>query len=282
MLSIDNANKKIETMRALLNKPPASPVPASEPLFLGVDIGTANVVSLVIDSKGEPVCGMLDKAHVVREGMIVDYFHALKLVEKQLHQLEDNLQRPLSRVVSAVPPGTIHNNGKVTRNLLEGAGLEVLDIIDEPTAAAKTLEITDGIVVDVGGGTTGISVLKDGRVIETTDESTGGFQLDLVIAGGFGISTDEAEEKKCDPGLQKSLFPVVKPVFEKIITITRNFAQSYLPETIYLVGGTCTFPGFSQLMEKELQVPVVLPEYPLLVTPLGMAIACSDLLAEKE
>ena len=32
-------------------------------------------------------------------------------------------------------------------------------------AAASVLGIRDGAVVDVGGGTTGISILKDGKVI---------------------------------------------------------------------------------------------------------------------
>lgn len=47
-----------------------------------------------------------------------------------------------------------------------------MNIVDEPTAAAAVLKITDGAVVDVGGGTTGISILKDGKVIYTDDEAT--------------------------------------------------------------------------------------------------------------
>ena len=34
------------------------------------------------------------------------------------------------------------------------------NIVDEPTAAATLLDIKNGAVVDVGGGTTGISILK--------------------------------------------------------------------------------------------------------------------------
>ena len=46
---------------------------------------------------------------------------------------------------------------------------------------AEVLGITDGAVVDVGGGTTGISILKDGEVIFTADEATGGNSYDACI-----------------------------------------------------------------------------------------------------
>ena len=55
------------------------------------------------------------------------------------------------------------------------------------------LGITDGAVIDVGGGTTGISILKDGRVVYTVDEPTGGTHMNLVISGAYGISIPEAE-----------------------------------------------------------------------------------------
>ena len=282
MQDINQVNERINRMYALLNNPPAAMPEEDEPLFLGVDIGTANVLSLVVNSKKEPVAGRIDKAHVVREGMIFDYFQALQLVEKQVGDLKQALHRDLRHVVSAVPPGTEHNNGKVTRNLLEGAGLNVLSVIDEPTAASIALEIRDGVVVDVGGGTTGVSILKDGKVVFSDDESTGGFQLDLVLAGGLGIPIEEAEEKKCDPALQEKLFPVVRPVFEKIITITQRCIKGYDPEIIYVVGGTSTYPGFAQLMQKTLGIPTVLPDHPLLVTPMGMALSCADQMANQE
>ena len=282
MQDLNQVNERIDRMYAALNQPPSVMPDQNEPLFLGVDIGTANVVSLVVNSRKEPVAGRIDQAHVVREGMIFDYFHALRLVEKQVGDLKQFLNRDLRNVVSAVPPGTEHNNGRVTRNLLEGAGLNVLSIIDEPTAAAIALEIKDGVVVDVGGGTTGVSILKDGKVVFSDDESTGGFQLDLVLAGGLRIPIEEAEMKKCDPQLQEKLFPVVRPVFEKIITITHRCIKGYDPEIIYLVGGTSTYPGFAELMQKMLGIPTVLPVHPLLVTPLGMALSCADQAGQQQ
>ena len=269
-------------MNSLLGKNDIEQPGKDAVLSLGIDIGTANVVTLVLDENKNPVTGEIERAHVVRDGMIVEYFYALQIVRKQLETIQRRLGgRELRTVVSAVPPGTEHNNGKVTRNLLESANLEVLSVIDEPSAAAKALHIQDGVVVDVGGGTTGISVLENGEVIYTADESTGGFHVDLVLAGGLGISIEEAEKMKCNKAKQKDLFPVIKPVFEKIITITEKYISDFDPPCIYLVGGTSTFAGFSDLVQKELGIPTVLPPAPLLITPLGMAVACCDINESK-
>ena len=247
------------------------------PYYLGVDIGTANVVTVVLDQDGEPVDGEIVRAHVVREGMVVDYLNAVRLVQEQVDRLQQRLNTELTLAASAVPPGTEGNNGRVTRNILESVGLDVMDVIDEPSAAALALGITDGAVVDVGGGTTGISILEQGQVTYTADEPTGGFHLDLVIAGGLNISLEEAEARKCTPAMQKLLFPVIRPVFDKMITITKRHLSGKNVPAVYLVGGPTSFPGFRELMEKELGLPVYLPACPLLVTPLGIALACKKL-----
>jgi ethanolamine utilization protein EutJ len=250
-------------------------------LFSGVDIGTANLVTVVVDEKGIPLDGEITPANVVREGMVMDYFQAIKMVETQLDKLRTRLAAPLSITASAVPPGTESGNGRITRNILEAAGLEVCSVIDEPTAASVALGITDGAVVDVGGGTTGISIIENNKVIFTADEPTGGFNFDLVIAGGLGISTAEAEKMKKDPDQQQKLFPVVKPVMEKIITITSKCLGDYEVNAIYLVGGSSEFLGFAQLMENALKIRTFLPKFPLLVTPLGIAMNCRNTILSR-
>ena len=67
-----------------------------------------------------------------------------------------------------------------------GADIEVTALVDEPSAAAKVLSISDGAVVDIGGGTTGISVIRDGEPIYTADEATGGTHVDLVAVLAAG------------------------------------------------------------------------------------------------
>lgn len=252
----------------------STPAEITQPVFIGVDVGTANVISVAVDAKGVPLAGEMTPARVVREGMVTDYFGAIHIVCDQINKLETRLGTKLTVSASAIPPGTEQGNVKVTKNILEAADLTVTKIIDEPTAAALVLGIDEGIVVDVGGGTTGISILERGKVIYTADEPTGGFQLDLVIAGHFGITLEEAEGKKRDQQQQKKLLPIVRPVFEKISRIVQQHIAGYKAKDLFLVGGTCGFPGFDKLLASETGLRTYLPRQPLLVTPLGIALAC--------
>jgi ethanolamine utilization protein EutJ len=144
-------------------------------------------------------------------------------------------------------------------------------LTDEPTAANALLGIQDGAIVDVGGGTTGIAVLQAGNVIYTADEPTGGTHFSLVIAGAHDISFEDAENMKLDPNEQGRLFPVIRPVMEKVASIVARHVADYPVEKITLVGGTSSFPGIAGVVEEYTGIPTEAPEKPVFVTPIGMA-----------
>ena len=73
---------------------------------------------------------------------------------------------------------------------------------------------------------------------------------------------------------QRKIFPVIKPVVEKMASIVHRFIQGYDVDTIYVVGGACVFDKFEQVFEKEIGIKTVKPVEPLLVTPLGIAFNC--------
>ena len=226
-------------------------------LRLGVDLGTANIVVSVVDSSNTPIAG------------------ASRAVRNMKAKLEDLMGVEFYEAATAVPPGIISGNVKVISNVVESVGLDVINVVDEPTAAASVLGITNGAVVDVGGGTTGISILKDGEVIFTADEPTGGTHMTLVLAGSLGCSFEEAERIKKDPKQEMLVFPVVKPVIEKMAAIVARFIQGYDVDVIYVVGGACSFKKFESVFEKETGVKTIKPKEPLLVTPLGIAMNCN-------
>ncbi len=243
-------------------------------LRVGVDLGTANVVVAVVDETGHPVAGAVKPAQVVRDGLVVDYVGAVNIVRRLVENLRAVLGAELLMAATAVPPGTGDRDSRATRYVVESAELQVVNVVDEPAAAAAVLGVRDGAVVDVGGGTTGISILKEGEVVYTADEPTGGTHFTLVISGHYGLPFHEAEAIKLDPGRQPELLPLVRPVMEKVAAIVRRHLQGWDVPTLYLVGGAFSFHGFVDVMEHHLDVPVLCPPEPLLVTPLGIALCC--------
>ena len=243
-------------------------------LKTGVDLGTANIVLAVVDEENHPVAGALYPSTVVKDGIVVDYMGAIRIVRRLKHQVEEAIGQELTNASCAIPPGIIAGNVKCIANVVEGAGFEVSNVLDEPTAASTVLDIKDGAVVDVGGGTTGISILKDGEVIYTADEPTGGTHMTLVLAGYYGISMEEAEQIKKDPTKESEVFPIIKPVVQKMASIVKHFLEGYQVPAIYLVGGACSFHEFVDVFEKELNIKTCKASRPLMVTPLGIAMNC--------
>lgn len=58
---------------------------------------------------------------------------------------------------------------------------------------------------------------------------------------------------------------------EKVGTIVQRHIADHPVETIYLVGGTCAFPGMAAVIEEITGVKTQLPGNPLFITPLGIA-----------
>lgn len=249
-------------------------VSPDEPLLVGVDLGTAYIVVVVLNSKKEPVACAMEFAQVIKDGLVVDYIGASRIVRKLVGQLEERLGRTLEEAAIAVPPGTGERDSKTHSYVVEGAGLTVTSILDEPTAANAVLGIEDGVVVDIGGGTTGLSVIEKGKVVYTADEATGGTHLTLVMSGNHRVDFEEAERLKKDPALQGETLLVVTPVIQKMASIVRNHIQGRKVNGVYLVGGTCCLKNFERVFEKALGFKVFKPANPFLVTPLGIALNC--------
>lgn len=207
-------------------------------LKVGVDLGTANTVLAVVDTTNRPIAGISAPSQAIRDGVIVNYYESVQLVTRLKAELEEKLKTEL------------------------------------PYAAAAVLKISDGAVVDVGGGTTGISILKNGKVIYTDDEATGGSHMTMTVAGHYNIPYEEAEILKTDRSKEAEIFPVIKATVEKMATITQKFLTGYQVPAVYVVGGSASFEDFTGVFEKKLGLPVYRPVHPLLVTPLGIAYYC--------
>lgn len=240
-------------------------------VHVGVDLGTAYTVLFVLDENYNPLVGAYEYAEVVRDGVVVDFSGATNLVRRLKHKVEEQLGFELNKAATGYPPGVPITEVRANRYVLESAGLDCTELVDEPTAANAVLRVDHGAVVDVGGGTTGIAVIQDGKVVYTADELTGGTHFTLVIAGRFKIPYAEAEALKINPQEQEKLFTTIRPVMEKIGTNIERHIFRYSVDHIYLVGGTSAFHRIAEVINSITGVPTTVPGNPLFVTPLGIA-----------
>ena len=245
------------------------------PLKVGVDLGTAYIVIVVLDEDDNPVACEKKAARVLRDGVVVDFVGASRIVKELKAKLEDRLGVELTQCAIAMPAGT-ESSTKTHIYVAESAGFEVINVLDEPTAANAIYNITNGAIVDIGGGTTGLAIFKDGKVVRVADEATGGTHLSLVLSGNMGISFEEAEEMKMNSDNHKMIFPIVKPVIEKMASIVQRNIDTTETEVLYLCGGTCCLTGIEKVFEKQVGIPTIKPNDPFLVTPTGIAMNCVE------
>ena len=225
------------------------PEPPSGPLHIGADLGTAYVVLVVLDQHCQPVAGEYQFAQVARDGLVVDFFGAVDILRGMKSRIERRIGCELTHAASGYPPGVPQAEVRATANVVEAAGMRCIGLIDEPSAANNVLQLQHGAIVDVGGGTTGVAVIENGKVIATADEATGGTHFSLVIAGALGITFEEAERMKTTPSEQARLFPVIRPVMEKVGSIVARHVRPHNVQNLTLVGGTCAYPSMGHCLQ---------------------------------
>ncbi|SPW58383.1 ethanolamine utilization protein [Escherichia coli] len=175
---------RLQTAATLCNQTPAA---TESPLWLGVDLGTCDVVSMVVDRDGQPVAVCLDWPmwSATASSGISSVRSPLFVAISTL--LSSNSVFVLAMRRLSFPLGT---DPRISINVLESAGLEVSHVLDEPTAVADLLQLDNAGVVDIGGGTTGIAIVKKGKVTYSADEATGGHHISLTLAGNRRISLE--------------------------------------------------------------------------------------------
>lgn len=261
----EECQRRLDTAARILNR--EERVTVQGPISVGIDLGTADVVLMVLDAAGEPVAAFLEWAEVVRDGVVVDYPGAIDITRNLVEKARRRTGLEITHAATSFPPGT---DPRLSTNILEAAWLEVAGFMDEPSCVASLLNLDKTAVVDIGGGTTGTAVVREGQVVFSADEPTGGRHISLVLAGHYGMSFDEAETFKRTSG-NRDILALVRPTLQRMADIVSDHIRGRNVERIILSGGTCCLEGVAQVLEKELGMPVTLPSQPLLLTPLAIA-----------
>ena len=195
--------------------------------------------------------------------------HLKKLAEKQL-------KTEIKKAVITVPAyfdETAKNATKLAANL---AGLEVLRLVNEPTAAALAYGLDNDAegtycVYDLGGGTFDVSVLKMQKGIFKVlgvagDNALGGDDFDDLISKYLGVSRAEARKIKEEQTIDQTLFE--KLIFEKLektFTLTKNLLDDLDLESsdikgVIAVGGSTRIPLIKKKLAEIFGLEKVLDE----------------------
>ncbi|MFZ9180251.1 MAG: Hsp70 family protein [Rickettsiales bacterium] len=193
------------------------------------------------------------------------------LILKYLKEIaEKKFEKKISKAVITVPAYFDENAKNATKQSAKIAGLEVLRLLNEPTAGALAFGLDNKaigtyLVYDLGGGTFDVSVLKitNGvlRVIGVAgDNNFGGDDIDeLLIKAGF----ENAKEIKENLSFQDSYNSLTRAKFDEIIFSkiqnTIEIAKDLIMDLeldkskldgIILVGGSSRIPLISSELKK--------------------------------
>ncbi|MCD2195711.1 ethanolamine utilization protein EutJ [Actinomycetospora endophytica] len=247
--------------------------PPSRPR-VGVDLGTASCVLVVLDDD-RPVWVESAGSGALHDGVVVDFARAVATVRSLRSRAEDALGVPLTRAATAYPPCIPVADARACTYVCEAAGFDEVALVDEVSAAQRTLEISDGVVVDVGGGSTGIGVFRGGELVRLDDRPGGGHHLDLVLAGALGITVEEAERTKRER--PADALPILVPGLHRIAESVRAMTAGTDDELpLHLAGGALMIPRAGDVLASYLQRTVVTHPHALLVTPVGIARSCPE------
>ena len=124
----------------------------------------------------------------MRNGVIGDFDVAQEMITyfiKQAALRRSRLTGP--RMIVSIPCSATAVEQRATREAAAAAGARHVFLIEEPMAAAfgadlPVTEATGSMVVDIGGGTTGIAVLSLGGIVDSENVRVGGYDMDEAIS----------------------------------------------------------------------------------------------------
>ncbi|MDA2919601.1 rod shape-determining protein [Desulfobacterota bacterium AH_259_B03_O07] len=132
--------------------------------------------------------GSIKAIRPLKEGVIADFDVAQKMLEyfiRMTHNNRKSFVRP--RIIVSVPIGITEVEKRAVRESAEAAGAREVYLIEETMAAAlgAGMAVTEpggNMVVDIGGGTTGVAVISLAGIVVSKSVKVGGDRLDESIA----------------------------------------------------------------------------------------------------
>jgi ethanolamine utilization protein EutJ len=245
--------------------------PSDGSLSFGVDLGTATIVLTAVDGQERPVYWDSLPCQAVRDGVVVNFADAVTAVRQLKAAATSALGREIVAAATAFPPGVPQAEARACHYVLENAGITCRHLVDEVTAAQALLRLDDGVIVDVGGGSTGVGIVLNGNIIALDDEPGGGHHLDLILAGALRIPVEEAEERKRRGDQDYS--HILRPGIERIASSIVRQIGDHAVESIHLVGGAVRIAHAASIVAGFSGIQTWAYPHSELVTPFGIAMS---------
>lgn len=192
------------------------------------------------------------------------------ILQKIKHDVEAYLGEPIKQAVITVPAYFNDNQRQATKDAGQIAGLEVLRLVNEPTAAALAYGLNKSdrdmkiLVYDFGGGTLDVTIMEFGKgVFEVRatngDTQLGGTDMDNAIVDflvGEVNNQFGTDLKKNPQGLQRLREAGEKAKIELSTTLTTDINLPFLGEDKN--GKPINFSyTFSRAKLESLVMPIV-------------------------
>lgn len=164
--------------------------------------------------------------------------------------------------------------------VVDKLGLEVVNLTLEPIAAISVaipqkFRLLNLALVDIGAGTSDIALTKNGAVFSYAMVDVAGDELTETLVQRYLLDFDSAENLKinlCKEDEQRFTdvvgIPYTLPTHEILSTMTSEInrigakiaegiiaANGGVPSAVFLIGGGCQVPGFSQCLAEHLDLP---------------------------
>lgn len=221
----------------------------------------------------------------------------------------------LSGAVITVPAYFDDGQRQATKAAAELAGIEVLRLLNEPTAAALAYgydkqENGTYLVYDLGGGTFDVSILRFHQgifeVLATAgDTALGGDDMDACLMNHTKalswhqakqlkeiLSTQSQVEFECMPDekilITRTQFDeLIKPLIDKTVAITQACIQAAKLklnqlDNIILVGGASRVPAIYSALSNTFGLPISQEVNPDQVVAIGAVLQAAKLLGQTD
>lgn len=248
---------------------PKKGIVANEPSVVAVSSDDNRIVA--VGNEAKEMLGrtpdVIIASKPLRDGVIADYRMTQAMLKYFINKVAGSFRLSRPELMISVPAGVTSTERRAVLDAAIAAGAKKAHIIREPVAAAIGANVpisapAGNLVVDIGGGTTGVAILSLGGIVAQNSVRVGGNKIDNAIGDyirrkyGLIIGDQTAEKIKKQIG---SALPLDKPM---TMQIRGRDVIAGLPKTITLNSTEVTEAIQDRLDDIILAVKAVLEQTP--------------------